>query len=150
MAQFLTELPEISMDGFQVVSGEMFVHLPRKNEPSCTLWYNSVCFGKMAVVALNTCERIRIEVNTKTKCILIVPVTIKDKDGVRWVTGSKEPQPRKIDCKAFTSQLFQAWGFEKDFVYRSYGRVVTADKKVMLLFDFNNVEHWKSKTPVKE
>lgn len=150
MSQFINELPEISLDGFQVVSGDMFIHFPRKNEPSCTLWYTSICFGKTSIDALNNCERIRIEVNTKTKSILIVPVTIKDKDGVRWVYGSKDRKPKKIDCKAFTSQLYEAWGFDADCLYRSYGRVVTADKKVMLLFDFNEPEHWKGKTLAKE
>ena len=150
MVQFVTEVPEISMDGFQVVSGEMFVRLPRKNEPTCTLWYNSICFGKMAMMALNNCERIRIEVNVHARKILIIPVSVKDKDNVRWITTGKNPQPRKIDCKTFTSQLYDAWGFDKDLNYRAYGRVVAADKKVMMLFDFTTPETWKSRTPVKE
>lgn len=28
-------LEEISLDGFQVVKADMFMHLPRKGEPSC-------------------------------------------------------------------------------------------------------------------
>ncbi len=149
MAQHLTELPEISMEGFQVVSGELFVHLPAKKEASCTIWYTSISFGKTALFALNCCERVRIEVNSKTKCILLVPVTAKDKDGVRWSSGAKEPHTRKIECKAFTSQLYKIWDLNPDMIYRTRGRIVTSDKKIMLLFDFSDAESWKRKAGVK-
>ena len=95
--------------------------------------------------ALNGCERILIQVNTKTKGILIVPVSSKDKDGILWLKDSKVVQAKKLDCKAFSSQLFKTWGLDPEYVYRSYGRVVTTDKKVMLLFDFQDTENWKYK-----
>lgn len=44
MASFNNSIPEISIDGFKVVSGKMFAHLPRKGEPTCTLWNNSISF----------------------------------------------------------------------------------------------------------
>ncbi|MCQ2438687.1 MAG: hypothetical protein MJ074_02870 [Oscillospiraceae bacterium] len=99
--------------------------------------------------ALNGCERVLIQVNAKTKGILIVPVSSKDKDGILWLKDSKVVQAKKMDCKAFTSQLFKTWGFDPEYVYRSYGRVVTADKKVMLLFDFKDTENWKYKPKSK-
>ena len=152
MAQQLSDLQEVSMEGFQVVSSSMFSHFPRTSEPSCTMWYSSISFSKSAVNALNGCERVLIQVNAKTKGILIVPVTSKDKDGIQWLKDSKIVEAKKMDCKAFTSQLFQTWGFDPEYVYRSYGRVVTAEKKVMLLFEFKNPESWKcrSKGKVKE
>lgn len=140
-----TGIPEISMDGFQVVSGEMFTHIPRKSEPTCTLWSTSLGFSKMAVTALNGCERVRIEINPQKRCILVVPVTTKDKDGIRWIKSIKEPVARKIECKQFTAQLFSLWEWKEDYVYRSVGRVVSADQKVMMLFDFSEPESWKSK-----
>ncbi|MDE7192601.1 MAG: hypothetical protein K2O14_01405 [Oscillospiraceae bacterium] len=149
MAQHLTELPEISMEGFQVVSGELFVHPPAKKEASCTIWYTSISFSKASLYALNCCERIRIEVNSKTKCILLVPVTAKDKDGIRWVKGIKETTTRKIECKAFTSQLYKTWGLNPNMVYRTYGRIVAANNKIMLLFDFSDSKSWRSKIEVK-
>lgn len=109
-------IPEISHDGFQVVSGEMFKHMQRISQPSATLWYNSISFSKASVQALNNCERVRIEVNPSTKCLLIVPVTIKDKDNIHWVKNVKDPQARKIECKAFTAQLFETWGWKPDYV----------------------------------
>ena len=139
------EIREISMDGFQIVSGDMFRALSRVNLPAITFWYNSVSFSKAAVIALNNCERIRIEVNPKTRCILLIPVTAKDKDAVRWVKYGSEILPRKIECVAFTSQLFESWGWAKNRAYRSTGRIVSADKKIMLFFDFSDPETWAVK-----
>lgn len=90
-----TAIPEISFDGFQVVSGEMFRQISRTSQPTITLWYNSISFSKAAITALNNCERVRIEVNPNSRGILLVPVTTRDKDGVRWLTKVKNPQPRK-------------------------------------------------------
>ena len=142
-------LPEISHEGFQVVSGELFKHMQRLSLPSATLWYSSISFSKASVLALNNCERVRIEVNPNTKCMLIVPVTIKDKDNIHWVKNVKDPRARKIECKAFTSQLFDTWGWKQDYVYRTTGRIVSVDKKVMFLFDFSEPESWPWKERVK-
>lgn len=135
---------EISREGFQVVSGETFRKPVRVNIPAITLWYNSISFNKASVIALNSCERIRIEVNPADQRILLIPVTSRDKDAVRWVMG-KDLQPRKIECLRFTSQLFESWDWEAGNVYRSTGHIVSSDKKVMLLFDFSDPETWPMK-----
>lgn len=145
MAATFEELQEVSMEGFQVVSGDMFRNVTRLSLPSITLWHNSISFSRATVRALNNCERIRIEVNSNTKCILLVPVTSKDKDAVRWVKTGKEIQPRKIECLNFATQLFSTWGWNKKNVYRAVGRIVTSDSKLMLLFDFNDPESWQTK-----
>ena len=142
-------IPEISFDGFQVVSGEMFRHISRTSQPTLTLWNNSISFSKAAITALNNCERIRIEVNPNSRGILLIPVTTRDKDAVRWLTKVKNPQPRKIECRAFSSQLYDMWGWEKNHVYRAIGRIVAADNKVMLLFDFREPESWPWKEKSK-
>lgn len=133
------------MDGFQVVSGELFKQYQRTNIPSCTLWFNSISFNKASLNILNGCERIRIEVNINARGILIVPVTSRDKDGIKWTKNKKDPIPRKIDCTAFTKQLFDSWDWEKTFVYKAYGRIVTNDNKVMLLYEFSKPEKWELK-----
>ena len=139
------EIPEIDLEGFQVVSGDMFTHFPKKSEPTCTLWCTSISFSKTAIMSLNSCERVRIEIHPEKKNMLIVPVTLKDRDGIRWSKGVKDQTSRKIECKAFTSKLYELWGFKIDYVYRATGRVVCADKKVMLLFNFSETENWKYK-----
>ena len=139
------EIQEISLEGFQVESGDEFTSRQRFNEPTATLNSNSISFSKAALTAVNNCERIRIEVNAQAKAILVVPVTIKDRDNVRWTKSQKEPAPRKIECVAFASQLYKIWNWNKEETYRATGRVVKADKKVMLLFDFTKPEKWVTK-----
>ena len=39
--------------------------------------------------------------------------------------------------------------WNNDLGYRAIGRIVSSDKKVMLLFDFNNAENWKFKEKAK-
>lgn len=144
-------LKEISTEGFQIVSGDMFIqNTLRTVYPAITLWHDYISFNKSAVDALNSCERIRIEVNPKTRGILIVPVNSLDKDGISWLSGTVEKHPRKIACEAFASQLFEAWGWDLNVTHRVTGCVVTADKKVMLLFDCNKPERWKGKEKLKE
>lgn len=143
------EIQEISKEGFQVVSAELFRRVLRMAQPTVTLWPNSISFSKATLQALNMCERIRIEVNSAKRCVLLVPVTEKDKDSLRWIKTGKEPSARKIECTTFTSQLYDSWGWKKDRAYRVTGRIVTAEKKVMLLFDFSLPESWKLKDKVK-
>lgn len=144
------EIQEISKEGYQVVSGELFRRILRLGQPTATVWPTSISFSKTALQALNVCERIRIEVNTAKRCILIVPVTEKDKDNVRWLKSVNDSSARKIECTPFTSQLYTSWGWKKDQAYRTTGRIVTVDKKVMLLFDFSTPERWKYKAKAKE
>lgn len=137
---------EISLDGFQVVSSSMFSHMPRYMTPTCTLWSKRICFSKYALYALNKCELVRIEVNTGKRSILITPVTSADRDAVRWVRKVKQDiEPRKMECKDFTMPIFDAWGWDKEYVYRAKGQIVTSDQKVMMLFDFSYPEKWKCK-----
>ncbi len=134
---------EIKTDGFQVVSADMFRPLARTFTPALTIWPTSLSFSKAAVTALNNCERILIRINQSTKSILIAPVTEKDKDGIRWIKNVEDPKPKKLDCMAFTSQLYKTWDWDSNYVYRTSGKVVSADKKVMMLFDFTTAERWK-------
>ena len=146
----IDEIQEINMDGFQVVSVDMFSHYMRNDLPMITLWNTHISFSKAAVHALNNCERVRMEVNTKTKGILLVPVSMKDKDGIKWMGTGKTPYGRKLECRAFTEALFDSWHWDKKRVYRTKGRIVTSDSKIMLFFDFSSPESWifKSKTQV--
>ena len=99
---------------------------------------------KQSLVLLGNCEYIRIEVNAARKGLLVIPVNSKDRDCIRWVKSVKEPAVRKIECGRFTQQLYEAWGLNDEQVYRAIGKLVAADNKVMLLFDFNENETWKS------
>ena len=86
----MNPIEEVSLEGFQIVASDMFIHLPRKSEATCTIWPSRVSFSKLTLSALNNCEFVRIEVNPRTKCLIVVPVTSSDKDSIRWIKGAKE------------------------------------------------------------
>ena len=79
MTDLSDEIQEINLEGFQVVSGDLFTNYTRTSNPTVTLWHSSISFSKASLTLLNGCERIRVEINPNSKCLLIVPVTIKDK-----------------------------------------------------------------------
>jgi len=145
MNPFKAEVEPISIEGFQVVSGELFSHVNSNVSPSCTIWSSGITFNRLALAALNCCERIRLEVHPKKKSLLAVPVTIKDKDSIIWRKNIKEYAPRRMESVRFSSQIYEIWGWDPAYVYRATGHVVTVENKVMLLFDFNTPEQWKSK-----
>ena len=142
----MTSIEELSLDGFKIVKSEMFLHLPRKSEPTCTLWPTCISFSKMALQLLNCCEFIRMEVNPTTKSLLVVPTTSSDKNSMRWIKGTKELGVRKFESKVFGDELYKAWDLDPEYNYRANGRLVSARKKVMLLFEFSDAEMWKTKS----
>ena len=146
MNQF-SPIEEMSLDGFQIVNASMFVHLPRKSDATCTIWPTRISFSKLALENLHFCEFIKIQVNPKTKCLLVVPVSSSDKDSIRWSKGGKEKTVRNMESRAFGEQLYRSWGLDMEYNYRSIGRLVSVNQKIMLLFDFNQAEMWKGKKP---
>ena len=146
-----TQIKEISVEGFQVVSSSMFAHCPRRSGPTCTLWSTSINFNKAALIALNSCEHIRIEVNPAKRCLLVIPVTASDRNGIKWVKlANNKYETRKMECKKFTLPLFETWKWDPDTIYRTMGQLVTADQKVMLLFNFTAPECWSNKGSADE
>lgn len=145
MNQFKTEVEPISIEGFQVVSGELFSHVSSYALPSCTIWGSGISFNRISLTALNCCERIRLEVHPQKKSLLAVPVTIKDKDSIIWRKNKKEYAPRRMESVRFSSQIYTIWGWDTGCVYKAVGHVVTVEDKVMLLFDFSAPEQWKAK-----
>ena len=111
------ESVEISMDGFKVVSIDYFCAPARLPVPSFTIWYGSIGFSKQDLLLLNSCENVVLQINSKKHQILVVPSTSKDKNA--------------------------EWGWDRDYNYRTSGKLVTSGNKVMLLFDFSDPESWK-------
>ena len=141
----LNSIEELDLDGFQIVRADMFIHLPRKGDASCTIWPSKISFNKRALQALNNCEFIRMEINSQKKCMLVVPVTSKDKDSIRWIKGQRDFSVRNMESKSFGDLLYSAWGLNPDLNYRASGRLVSARGKIMLMFSFADAEMWKTK-----
>lgn len=141
----MNPIEEVSLEGFQIVASDMFVRLPHKSDATCTIWPTKLSFSKLALSALNNCEFVRIEVNPRTKSLIVRPVSSSDKNSIRWIRGAKEFRVRNMESKRFGNQVYKLWGLDADYNYRAEGRLVTANKKVMMLFDFNCAESWKTK-----
>ena len=137
-------IPEINLDGFQVVRGDMFHVTHHRQAITLSIWNDEISFSKAAIDALHGCERVRIEINPSNRNILIIPVTEQDKDNVRWAKrGPDDIKPRKINCNRFTTLLYKTWDWNLEMAYKAEGKVVTYNQKVLLLFDFNTADHWK-------
>ena len=141
----LNSIEEVSLEGFQVVRAEMFLHLPRKGDATCTVWPTKISFSRLALTALNNCEYVRIEINPTTKCMLVIPVTSKDKDSIRWIKGQKEFSVRNMESKTFGDLLYSSWELNPECNYRATGKLISSKGKVMLLFNFSEAEMWKTK-----
>ena len=50
-----------------------------------------------------------------------------------------------MESKRFGDLIYDAWGLDPKFNYRANGHLVTVNKKVMMLFDFSDAEHWVTK-----
>ena len=134
---------DISMEGFKVVSGDYFYAPTRMQAPTFTIWNGSIGFSKQDLIMLNNCENILMRINTDDKKILIMPAVSKDKDAIRWIKKLEPLEARKINCPKLTDSLYEAWDWDKDYIYRTTGKLVTSGNKVMLLFDFAEPESWK-------
>lgn len=133
-------LNEISIEGFKVVSGDYFSSLPKPYAPLLTIGDGKLWFTKRDVLALNSCEYVLVRVNAEGRKILIVPTKSTDKDAIRWVSRMDPIDARRVSCPRLTDQLFEIWGWDKKMIYRSMGKLVTSNNKVMLFFDFSEPE----------
>lgn len=141
----ISPVEELSLDGFQIVKSEMFLHLPRKGDATCTIWPTKISFSRTSLQTLNNCEYVRLEVNPTTKCLLVAPAPSTDKDSIRWIKGQKEYFVRNMESRVFGEEIYRAWGLDPEYNYRATGRLVSARNKIMLLFDFSTAENWKTK-----
>lgn len=137
----------VSLEGFQVVRSKYFV---RQAEPIMTLFKSAVSFNVAAYEALNRCESVIIMVNEKEKSFLVKPSASKEGDAIRWVKGKEKPKIARIECTAFAKQIFKMWELNDEYRYRAVGRLVQAEKKIMLLFDFKECEAWDGAKIMKE
>ena len=133
-------MSEISMEGFQLVRGQLF---SKAQEPFMSIWYSSISFNKACYTALNDCGAIQLMVNSSQRKIIVKPCPSKDRDAINWQQISGKYKSKKIECSSFMHQIFDLWGLNKELHYRATGKMVMADKKVMLLFDFSKPEPWR-------
>ena len=139
-------IDEIKLDGFQVISGNLF---KKESQPLLSMWANRIAFNKQAIKALHYCETVQLRIHPKKKQILVSPISSSDKDAIAWCKTTELKQPLKLECNTLTSQIYSMWGWNKYWHYRTYGKQVKSNGKVMLLFDFSDCECFDGNKPVK-
>lgn len=145
---FEKEIKNISLDGFQLVKCKYF---SRQNEPVMSLFSTAISFNTAAHNALNRCEYVEIFLNEKKKSIIVMPASgSKNNEAVRWQSGKEKPKYTRIECSMFSKPIFESWGLVPKYHYKATGKLVQCDKKVMLLFDFNEREVWEGSKMVME
>lgn len=145
---FESDIKSISLDGFQLVKSKYF---SRMSEPVMSLFPTAISFSVAAHEALNRCESIEILVNEDKKSILVKPsMSSKDSEAVKWQRGKEKPKYSRIECSIFTKKLFSVWKLDNKYSYKTMGKIVQCDKKVMILFDFSEAEVWDGSKMVKE
>lgn len=144
---FESDIKNISLEGFQVVKSKFF---SRPSEPVMSLFPSAISFNTAAHKALNGCEYIEVLLNEKKKSILVRPASgSADNESVRWQCGKGKPKYMRVECTAFTRPIFSVWKLNPKYHYKAVGKVVQCDKKVMLLFDFNDCETFEGLKMVK-
>ncbi len=135
----VSSLKQVDLDGFQLVNSSFFTSL---TAPAMSIWNDSISFSQATYLALNNCEAIAIRKNNERHMILIETVQSTNSNAVMWKKGKEVVKYSKISCSTFTRQIYEDWGLDERARYKAVGRMVQADKKVMILFDFTSAEKW--------
>lgn len=139
-------MPDITLDGFQIVKGRYF---SRISEPIMTMWESAVQFNVPAYSALNNCEAIQMMVNLEKRSILVKPTASMEPDSINWIRDPLHPKATKLECTMFTRTIFATWQWNPERRYRINGKLVKVGKGIMLLFDFNKPEEWEGMKMVR-
>ena len=73
----------------------------------------------------------------------------KDPEAINWIRDMSHPKSTKLECSMFTKSLYEAWGWDEKLRYRTVGKLVKFERKLMILFDFSHPEVWEGMKLVK-
>lgn len=139
-------MAEVDLKGFQVVNSQYFSSM---TAPAMTIWPNSISFSVATFTALNNCDAISLMLSSNGKEILITATSSHDPKAIEWRKNSSAQKYCKLSCATFARKLFEDWKLDDKCRYRALGRLVQADKKLMILFDFTQCEIWREGKAVK-
>ena len=61
-----------------------------------------------------------------------------------------DPKTRRLACEPLTRQIFDGWGWDINYHYRTNGMLVRSEDRLMMLFDFKTPEIWDGMKMVKK
>lgn len=69
---------------------------------------------------------------------------------IKWRKDPEKTQYSRIECTLFGKKIYSAWSLDEKYSYKTIGKLVQCDRKVMLLFDFSKKEAWQGPRIIKE
>lgn len=135
---FNLELQEISLEGYQVVSSKFF---GKQAGATMSLQKRCIVFNSEVVKQLNNCEAIHVMINEENKTILAKPISSHDPEAVIWNKGG-DKQYARLECTTLTKYLMDIWKLSERIKYIANGRLVRADNKVGMIFDFKDCQRF--------
>lgn len=134
-------IEDISLKGFIVVKHQLF---ERERLPTMTLFSRKVSFSRECHDVLDGCESIQIMVNYEHRQIIVKPSASSDEDSLVWRNDKlKNPNVGDIGCPLLTLRLYKEWKLNPRYRYKTQGKLVKSDRKLMILFDFNSADTYE-------
>ena len=129
------EVDRFNFDGFEVVRREWF---SKANCPAITFKYGSVVLNVRAIRKLGKCSHILFLMNPEQKLLIVKPCKEDDKDSQQCSRVGKrgEVVPRMINCKGFTTKLYQNMKWRSDGTYKMLGTLFNIKDTNEKLFAF--------------
>lgn len=128
-------VPEINLTGYQIIDNNMF---SKPDVPSMTLFPNAISFTQATYKLFNNCDCVKLYLNANGRNILITPTTSGEASAINW--KSQPSKLGRINCTGFAKLLYDKWHLNPEKRYRTVGKVVQADQKIMILFTFTQPE----------
>jgi hypothetical protein len=114
------------------------------------MYKNEVSFTREAHRDLNNCAAIQMLIHVENKIVIIMPSTSTDENAIAWDRQLKDTSASKFFCPCLTNRLYALWDWNTKYKYKTDGRIVYCDKKVMILFDFNDAKPYDGLALAKE
>ena len=131
------ESGEFDLRGFEVTRSQFFNTAHRI---CVTFSKKDIKFSMDSIKKLDT-EYVEFLINPAEKLFVVHPVKKDEKHALKWSKETPSGKASKsIFGTAFIPTLFELFGWETDFRYRSIGTFIKKDDGIVLLFDMNETE----------
>lgn len=124
------EAGQFDLRDFEVVDFKLFddIQIPSVLVQTKYIRFSSSCVRRMACG-----EYVEFLVHPLKKKLAIRPTTKDNRYGIQWTKGSRQV-PRDIACKAYIDNLFDIFGWRRDYRYRLYGCVYKDGNELACIF----------------
>ena len=127
-----------SYDGYQVVRGELFSHIPMNRH----LPFNSnkVSVNTACIKKLPETDFVQILVNPDEKKLASASMSGSEKDSFRWCSATSKRSPRQITCRIFFAKVVSLMGWNSAYRYKLLGKLIKSDNELLFVFDLTTPE----------